>query len=101
MSRLEPRPGYEVLARILDDALEQAQTGKGAKRHAEPGQEWTEQVWHQISCELGHGFPAGQVAKKLAEAWRLPMPQRRWELLGVINYAAHLVELSDEEDRPV
>ena len=42
VERREVLRGYEPLARVLDDALEQAQRGKGAVRHASPGESfWT------------------------------------------------------------
>lgn len=100
MSRLEPLPGYEVLARIMDEALEQAQSGKGHARHADATQTWFEQPMLTIArglAELGPGFPAGQVAKKMHEAMRLPPEARRRELLGVMNYVASLARLADEE----
>ncbi|MGH2959481.1 MAG: hypothetical protein ACRDKE_07730 [Solirubrobacterales bacterium] len=98
--RLAIRPGYEPLAQILDDALEQAQTGKGHERHAEDGQPWLEQPVFDIPRaleEFGPGVSAGQFAKKMHEAWRLPHPARRREILGAINSLAALVRLADEE----
>lgn len=101
--RLEPRSGYEALARVLDEALEQAQSGKGHERHADAGQAWTDQPIFQIPEALGPrgpGFNAGQYAKKLDECWRLPPDARRRELLGAVVYAASLVLLGDERSTP-
>lgn len=94
--RLAAKPGYETLARILDDALDQAQSGKGHERHGEDGQLWEEQVMFQIADELGPGFNAGQFAKKMAESMRLAPEARRRELLGAVVYAASLVKLFEE-----
>jgi len=95
--RLPVRLGYDELAAILDDALAQAQSGKGHDRHAS-GEPWIEQTIFQIPRsleEVGAGFNAGQYAKKMHEAMRLPHAKRREEFLGAIVYAASLVRLYD------
>lgn len=99
--RLPPKPGYEALAQVFDEMLEQAQTGKGHVRHGDDGVPWTEQPIFEIPRALGPlgaGFIAGQIAKKLAEAWRLPPDRRHAELLGIGNYVAALVLLAGEEE---
>ena len=84
---------YSVLRAILDDAYEQAASGKGAERHAN-GQPWSRQPINTITEAVGPGFPAGQAIKKLTEA--LGMLRRgeadaaHREVLGAIVYAAAL-----------
>lgn len=100
------RPGYEQLATILDDALDQAQAGKGHERHAHPAQPQSDRPYPILPfqdqrmvriCEaLGSPQHAiGQALKKLEEALVLPMPARRRELLGAIIYAAGAVLVED------
>lgn len=36
-ARARVAPGYETLAAVLDEALDQAQAGKGLERHSRPG----------------------------------------------------------------
>lgn len=88
MERLYARPGYESLAAVLDDALEQAQAGKGQERHA-CGEPFHEQQIVVLNEKLGsiHG-QIFQASKKAREATRLPMPAARAELLGAIVYLA-------------
>lgn len=87
--RLAAQPGYELLAQVLDDALDQAQSGKGRERHARPGQPFESQPIVRGNEELGttHGAIA-QVRKKALESLRLPVDRAVAELLGVIVYAA-------------
>jgi hypothetical protein len=98
VKRREAMPGYETLANVLDDALEQAQRGKGAIRHASPGEAFCDQPI-VIICEwLGDGgrsFALGQAVKKTLESARLPDDHARQELLGAINYLAAAVLLID------
>jgi len=98
------RPGYEVLAKILDEALDQAQNGKGHERHVGGGETrrptpivtFAEQRMVRICEALGSSQHAiGQALKKLEEALVLPMPARRRELLGAIIYAAGAVLVED------
>lgn len=84
-------PGYESLHDVLLRALEQAQVGKGAQRHAQ-GQPFDEQPMQQLARLYGVGFALGQAAKKSQEAMRLPTTERQVaELLGAINYLAGAV----------
>lgn len=96
--RREAMLGYEPLARVLDEALEQAQRGKGAIRHATPGEPFVDQPIVRI-CELlgdgGRSFALGQAVKKALESPRLPDAHARAELLGAINYLAAAVLLID------
>jgi hypothetical protein len=96
--RREVLPGYDSLAHVLDDALEQAQRGKGAIRHASPRESFCDQPIVRI-CEWlgdgGHSFALGQAVKKTLESARLSDDQARAELLGAINYLAAAVLLID------
>ena len=96
------KDGYDSLFRILCQALDQAQQGKGKERHAV-----NEQFEQQEIClntrAVGYGYPLGQARKKVRESLRLLENQgvdaAQDELLGAINYiaAAYLVmgELKD------
>lgn len=82
--------GYESLAGVLQRALDQAQTGKGAERHAQSAP--FDQQPMQKLCELyGVGFATGQAAKKAQESARLPAGRDVAELLGAIVYLAGAV----------
>jgi len=96
--RRDVLPGYEALAYVLDDALEQAQRGKGAVRHASPGEHFCDQPIVRICEWLGDGgrsFVLGQAVKKALESARLHDDHARAELLGAINYLAAAVLLID------
>lgn len=94
MTRAPAPAGYECLAEVLDCALMQAASGKGAERHAQ-GQPFDSQPMAKITAMVGLGFPLGQIQKKAQEAGgmaaRGQMDAARRELLGVINYAAGAV----------
>ena len=83
--------GYDSLASVLELALRQAATGKGAERHANclP---FEEQPMAQITAMVGIGFPLGQAIKKAQEAGgmveRGHYDAAKAELLGAINYLA-------------
>jgi hypothetical protein len=103
--RLVAARGYDSLARVLDEALAQAQHGKGAERHAVPGEPFVDQQIVRICEWLGHGgvaFAVGQAVKKAIESSRLPDERARAELLGAINYLAAAVLVIDRRqgDRP-
>lgn len=91
MSIAEPSPNYQVLAEILNEAYEQAATGKGAERH---GQDlpFEVQPMQQISMLLGtdKGM-AYQAIKKIQEAGRMERAAAERELLGAINYIAGMI----------
>ena len=103
--RLVAAPGYERLAAVLDEALQQAQDGKGRERHGFTAQTFEQQSIVALNELIGsiHG-QAYQVAKKLIEATRLPPEHARRDLLGAINYAAAAVIQLDRQtgrsDRP-
>ena len=104
---VEVRHGYEVLAKVLVDALDQAQWGKGAKRHGNTImglEDFQHQPLLEITNRLGLGFPLGQAVKKIYESQRggLDKLASRAELHGAIIYLAaailHLeVEIPGEQ----
>lgn len=91
------RPEYESLARVFDDALEQAQGGKGIERHAGKGERFEDQQIVQLGEWMGSStvFAIGQACKKSIESTRLPDDRARAELLGAINYLAAAVIVID------
>ena len=83
--------GYESLGLALGEAVAQASRGKGADRHAEKGEPFSDQLIMSIPKRLGPGgecFCLGQAAKKIFESRRLAPAPARAELLGAINYLA-------------
>ena len=83
--------GYESLGLALGEAVAQASRGKGADRHAEKGEPFSDQLICAIPKRLGPGgecFCLGQALKKICESRRLPPERARAELLGAINYLA-------------
>lgn len=99
---VEVRHGYEVLARVLVDALDQAQWGKGAKRHGSGVvglDDFQSQPLLEITARVGLGFPLGQAVKKIYESQRggLDKLASRAELHGAIIYiAAAILHLEAE-----
>lgn len=89
--------GYEPLADVLQEALDQAQRGKGAKCHAN-GLPFLEQPIMVEGRSVGAGFLAGQVRKKVLEAKNCEDDDRAIEdLLGAINYVGALILLRREK----
>ena len=84
-------PGYESLAGILQEAMDQAQSGKGVERHAGVGEPFDEQMICAITRRVGLGFPLGQAIKKAVESKRLGGEAGRREILGAINYLSAAV----------
>lgn len=83
--------GYESLGLALGEAVAQASRGKGADRHAEKGEPFSDQLIMSIPKRLGDGgecFCLGQALKKICESRRLAPAPARAELLGAINYLA-------------
>lgn len=89
---------YTSLRNVLDAAFAQAATGKGAERHAN-GEDWTKQPIFTIAQQVGDGFNAGQVIKKVQEAQQMAargeFQRAQHEVLGAIVYAASLHVLWD------
>ncbi len=87
---MKVNPGYETLANVLQRALDQAQAGKGAERHAD-SKPFAKQPMQTIAGQVGPGFLSGQAIKKIQESQQLPAGRDVAELLGAINYLAGLV----------
>jgi hypothetical protein len=98
---MKAEPGYRLLASVLNDALNQAQNGKGKERHAcgEPFEQ--QEICHNTRA-VGFGYPLGQARKKAREAKRLLETRGKdaaiAECLGAINYLAAAVIVMDEQD---
>jgi hypothetical protein len=89
-------PGYGKLAITLQDALNQAQAGKGMERHGT--QEPFEKQITMLIEGLGVGFQLGQAIKKVTESVRLDKDRSINELLGAITYiAAHIIFLKESD----
>ena len=84
------KQGYESLAGVLQRALDQAQDGKGAERHAN-SLPFHKQPMQTIAAAHGVGFLTGQASKKAEESHGLPAGRDVAELLGAINYLAGAV----------
>ena len=87
--------GYYPLFCVLNDALNEAQVGKGKERHGN-GLSFTEQPALTITRAVGLGFPLGQAMKKIQECQRMDTDAAKRELLGAINYLAAAVLFLDE-----
>lgn len=84
--RVEVVDGYEPLFEVLIEALQQAQRGKGALRHAD-GKPFLQQPIMEGARSCGEGAMAYQSRKKILEALRCDDPERAiTDLLGAINY---------------
>lgn len=96
---MNTEPGYEPLAGVLQEALDQAQHGKGKDRHAVTqgvARPFDRQPILEIGRMAGPGFDVGQAMKKAHEACELPPDRAVAELLGAINYLAAAVMLIRE-----
>ena len=80
-------PGYEPLAAVLQEALNQAQHGKGKARHA-CKKPFMRQPMMEIGRMVGSGYMIGQAMKKAQESMRLPVDAAIAECYGAINYLA-------------
>jgi hypothetical protein len=88
--------GYEPLAQVLQEALDQAQAGKGKRCHAN-GLPFLEQPIMTGGRECGPGGLAFQARKKILEALNCKDDDRAIaDLLGAINYTAAMVILRRE-----
>lgn len=97
---MKTNPGYESLAGVLQRALDQAQTGKGAERHAN-SLPFDKQPMQTIARAHGVGFLTGQASKKGEECHGLPHAAKIAELLGAINYLAGAVIFIESQQVPV
>lgn len=95
MSVPEIPAGYERLAKVLFDALDQAAHGKGRERHATD--EPFEKQGSARRNKNHRGSALGQAEKKIEECERLEPGAKRREILGAIVYAAiEVITLEDE-----
>lgn len=95
-------PGYEPLAAVLQEALDQAQAGKGRERHAVTQgvfRPFERQPILEIGRMTGPGYEIGQAMKKAHEACELPPERAVAELLGAIVYLAAAVMLIREREQ--
>lgn len=86
----KPPVGYESLQRELNEALNQASSGKGKERHAD-GEPFEKQKILVIARWLKGNPAAGllqQAVKKILESSRLEPSSALRELAGAINYTA-------------
>ncbi len=98
--RLPIARGYAALANVLDQALAQAQSGKGLERHAGGGEAFEDQQIVQLGEWMGStAFAIGQACKKSIESTRLAPDRAIAELLGAINYLAAAVVMLDRKSR--
>ncbi len=99
MTRVSVRPGYESLSAVHDRALDQAQAGKGAERHA-CGEPFEEQQIVQLGEWMSStAFAIGQACKKAIESTRLEPQAAIAELLGAINYLSAAVIVIDRREQ--
>ena len=93
-----PRGVYDSLSGVLLEALAQAQTGKGFKRHAN-GRPFENQPMLEISRQLGSNhFCLGQAMKKIQESTRMDPADAEHELKGAICYLGGAILRLREED---
>lgn len=97
---MKTNPGYESLAGVLQRALDQAQDGKGAERHAN-SLPFDQQPMQTIAAQVGVGFLTGQAIKKTQEGQTLPAGRDVAELLGAINYLAGAVIFLESQRIPL
>lgn len=91
-TKMRVAKGYEVVAEILQKALDQAQSGKGRERHGQ-GLPFTEQRILSISRALRtDGGLAYQVEKKIQEGREFDdLEQLERELCGAIIYTVAMI----------
>lgn len=91
--------GYEDLTRILDEALEQATSGKGKERHA-GGKPFDKQPIMEIARMTGLAYQTGQAMKKIQESHTLLEIKGKEaainELRGAIIYLAAAIKTIEE-----
>ena len=99
MSRAVADPEYMSLARVLDDALKDAQSGKGKEHHAKQGEHFEDQQIVQLGEWMDStAFAIGQACKKAIESTRLPPDRAKAELRGAINYLAAAVLVIERKE---
>jgi len=93
---------YNSLYDVLMEALQQAQSGKGAERHQQYVDEpFENQQICEIARRVGVGFNTGQAVKKSYETHGYEedeVERKVKELLGAINYIAGAIIVLREEN---
>lgn len=99
----EPAGGpYATLNKVLHDAFDQAESGKGKERHAADNAFEDQVICVVQRLLIGHplAYQAGQAMKKTIEAGRLFNMEKpeaaKSEALGAINYLAAMCIMVDE-----
>lgn len=91
--------GYEDLTRILDEALQQATSGKGKERHA-GNKPFDKQPIMEIARMTGLAYQTGQAMKKIQESHTLLEIKGKEaainELRGAIIYLAAAIKTIEE-----
>ena len=91
--------GYEDLTRILDEALQQATSGKGKERHA-GNKPFNKQPIMEIARMTGLAYQTGQAMKKIQESHTLLEIKGKEaainELRGAIIYLAAAIKTIEE-----
>jgi uncharacterized C2H2 Zn-finger protein len=94
-------PEYMSLSIVLQEALDQAQRGKGHERHS-AGEPFESQEICQNTRAVGLGFPLGQARKKAREAKgifeRHGASKAVPDILGAMNYLAAAVIVMREKE---
>lgn len=89
---------YESLRGVLDEAFQQAASGKGSERHGN-GLPFDQQPMQVISDLLdSDAFMVGQAFKKAQEAMRMEPAVARREYLGAIVYLAGVIVRMDRNN---
>ena len=88
---------YKTLKDVLDNALNQASSGKGKDRHADD-QPYEQQPIMWIE-EYFRSYQLGQAVKKMHESQRLSNEMAIQELLGAINYIAAKIIYLQQHDK--
>ena len=89
---------YDSLRGVLDEAFQQAASGKGSERHGN-GLPFDQQPMQVISDLLdSDAFMVGQAFKKAQEATRMEPAAARREYLGAIVYLAGVIVRMDRKN---
>lgn len=100
VTKLPEVKGYEDLTRILDEALQQATSGKGKERHA-GNKPFDKQPIMEIARMTGLAYQTGQAMKKIQESHTLLEIKGKEaainELRGAIIYLAAAIKKIEED----
>ena len=89
---------YDSLRGVLDEAFQQAASGKGSERHGNGlpfGQQPMQVISDLLDSDAGMLF---QAIKKLQEGSRMEPGAARREYLGAINYIAGVIVRMDRNN---